>query len=367
MRARGAADAAAAPGAAPALHAAKGRGPGVFAVLGSLAACGLGLWALLALRLHSYAAPAAVSKTVLERKPALKRRDPGERDKDTHRPSPEKNTAAKAQPTGKAQPKTNTTRRNSSRGLILRGKPKDRRFALVPRPQILEGLQQTTSRSFSNWSLRAFRPSSGEERWALEALESVLQVSAQFDAPGAVTALLRAERAEARRACAEQLGLPLPSYRVHEDEQKDCQAKDWHFALSGPKGLCCAAVRPAGLFRFAQTLRQLAGEHSPANLPDFVLEDWPRFCWRGLQLDAVRHFMPVDFLKRYITALAHFKANFFHWHLTDDQSWRLFVRSRPALVNASRLTSPEFYSEQDVQELAASSLWRTARALATFG
>ncbi|CAJ1422368.1 unnamed protein product [Effrenium voratum] len=218
-------------------------------------------------------------------------------------------------------------------------------------PDFGGGLQQTTSRSFSNWSLRAFRPSSGEERWALEALESVLQVSAQFDAPGAVTALLRAERAEARRACAEQLGLPLPSYRVHEDEQKDCQAKDWHFALSGPKGLCCAAVRPAGLFRFAQTLRQLAGEHSPANLPDFVLEDWPRFCWRGLQLDAVRHFMPVDFLKRYITALAHFKANFFHWHLTDDQSWRLFVRSRPALVNASRLTSPEFYSEQDVQEV----------------
>ena len=86
-----------------------------------------------------------------------------------------------------------------------------------------------------------------------------------------------------------------------------------------------------GLFYGVQTLRQLVAA-SPHAVPAGLIEDSPRFPYRGLHLDVGRHFFPVDFIKRYIDLLATFKLNTFHWHLTEDQGWRLEIKKYPRLT-----------------------------------
>jgi hexosaminidase len=93
-----------------------------------------------------------------------------------------------------------------------------------------------------------------------------------------------------------------------------------------------------GTFYGMQTLIQLLpvpGSKSATqkiSLPTLAIEDYPRFSYRGLHLDVARHFMPVDFVKKYIDYLALHKMNYFHWHLTDDQGWRIEIRKYPRLT-----------------------------------
>jgi hexosaminidase len=60
--------------------------------------------------------------------------------------------------------------------------------------------------------------------------------------------------------------------------------------------------------------------------------DSPRFTWRGLMIDAARHFQPVDVIKRNLNAMASMKMNVFHWHLADDQGWRIEIKKHPKLT-----------------------------------
>jgi hexosaminidase len=119
-----------------------------------------------------------------------------------------------------------------------------------------------------------------------------------------------------------------------------------------------SATSPAGLFRGTQTLRQLvtrsvhaeAGASNGATargtgsrdigsraeaafvIPSVRIDDAPRFAYRGMHLDAARHFFPVDFVKRYIDLLALYRFNVFHWHLTEDQGWRIEILKYPRLT-----------------------------------
>jgi len=97
----------------------------------------------------------------------------------------------------------------------------------------------------------------------------------------------------------------------------------------------------AGVFYGIQTLRQLlpvevfgrAKAQSVAwRIPCVRIEDQPRFGWRGMHLDVSRHFMPKAFVKKYIDLLALHKMNRFHWHLSDDQGWRIEIRRYPKLT-----------------------------------
>ncbi len=67
-------------------------------------------------------------------------------------------------------------------------------------------------------------------------------------------------------------------------------------------------------------------------IPAVSIEDYPRFAYRGLHLDAGRHFFPVDFVKKYIDYIALHKMNYFHWHLTEDQGWRIEIKKYPLLT-----------------------------------
>ena len=91
------------------------------------------------------------------------------------------------------------------------------------------------------------------------------------------------------------------------------------------------AREPAGLFYGIQTLRQLVAA-SPNSVAAVRIEDAPRFAYRGMHLDVSRHFFPIEFVKKYIDTMSAFKLNTFHWHLTDDQGWRLEIRKYPKLT-----------------------------------
>lgn len=89
-----------------------------------------------------------------------------------------------------------------------------------------------------------------------------------------------------------------------------------------------------GTFYGIQTLIQLLPLQRSAtlNIPVVSIEDYPRFEYRGLHLDVGRHFMPLDFIKKYIDYIALHKLNYFHWHLTEDQGWRIEIKKYPRLT-----------------------------------
>ena len=108
-----------------------------------------------------------------------------------------------------------------------------------------------------------------------------------------------------------------------------------------PKKIQLIANEPAGLFYGFQTLLQLLPpeieEHSPSTLktwevPSVSITDNPRFKWRGLMLDVSRHFFTVEEVKKYIDQMVKYKFNVFHWHLSDDQGWRVEIKSLPELT-----------------------------------
>ncbi len=107
-------------------------------------------------------------------------------------------------------------------------------------------------------------------------------------------------------------------------------------------GVSITANTSAGLFHGIQTLRQLLPYYIFSRdkisdvkweIPCLVIRDVPQFRWRGMHLDVSRHFMSVEFVKKYIDLLAIHKMNRFHWHLTDDQGWRIEIKKYPKLTS----------------------------------
>ncbi len=87
----------------------------------------------------------------------------------------------------------------------------------------------------------------------------------------------------------------------------------------------------AGLFYGIQTLKQLIPE-TGEGMRQGVIRDRPRFAYRGMMLDVARHFLPPEYIKRFIDQMARYKFNRFHWHLTDDQGWRIEIKKYPRLT-----------------------------------
>lgn len=111
-----------------------------------------------------------------------------------------------------------------------------------------------------------------------------------------------------------------------------------------PQGVTVAASTGAGLFYGAVTLWQLlpVGVAS-ASIPSQHIEDSPRYAWRGLMLDSSRHFQSPGFIKTMLDWMAWHKLNVFHWHLTDDQGWRLEIRKYPRLTSVGAWRDDRFY------------------------
>lgn len=139
-------------------------------------------------------------------------------------------------------------------------------------------------------------------------------------------------------------------------------AEGYRIDVAG-KAITIEAAQVAGFFYAIQSLYQLLppevfGSTRVANpviwaVPACRIEDKPRYQYRGLHLDVARHFFPVAFIKKYIDLLALHKFNTFHWHLTDDQGWRIEIKKYPKLTQVGsqrRETLIGHYYESDPQQ-----------------
>lgn len=119
-----------------------------------------------------------------------------------------------------------------------------------------------------------------------------------------------------------------------------------------------------GLFYGIQTFKQLlpilveSHELNELKVPCVEIFDYPKFKWRGLNLDCCRHFMTKDFIKRYIDLLAFQKMNVLHWHLTEDQGWRIEIKKYPELTQIGAFRKYDdgtvyggYYTQDDIKEI----------------
>jgi hexosaminidase len=129
--------------------------------------------------------------------------------------------------------------------------------------------------------------------------------------------------------------------------------------LVTPDSVLVRAPSAHGLFYGVQTLRQLLPTESQTTwrVPCVSIEDKPRYGWRGMLLDCSRHFMSKEFVKRYVDLLAYHKMNVLHWHLTDDQGWRIEIKKYPKLTQVGAYRGRDhyggFYSQADIREIVA--------------
>jgi hexosaminidase len=125
-----------------------------------------------------------------------------------------------------------------------------------------------------------------------------------------------------------------------------------------PERITIAGGGPAGVFYGIQTLRQLLPPKGPKQVPAGTIGDLPRFAWRGAMLDVARHFFEVAEVKRFIDLMAAYKLNRLHLHLSDDQGWRVSIRSWPKLTLHGGSTAVGggpggYYTQQEYQQLVA--------------
>ncbi len=168
---------------------------------------------------------------------------------------------------------------------------------------------------------------------------------------------------------------------INTNENKTLGKEGYELSVSS-KSITIKANQAAGLFYGVQTLLQLFPAEIESKqivkniswqIPCVEIADYPRFAWRGLMLDVSRHFFTKEEVKRYIDEMAVYKLNLFHWHLVDDQGWRIEIKSLPKLTtvgawnekrvgfygNFSDTTDDEprnyggFYTQEDIKEIVA--------------
>ena len=145
----------------------------------------------------------------------------------------------------------------------------------------------------------------------------------------------------------------------------------------GSEKIVVTAAKPAGFFYALQTLKQLMPRNVMAGVPDNDIKEWsipaveindsPRFAWRGFMLDEGRHFYGKEEIKKIIDVMAAYKMNRFHWHLTEDQGWRIEIKKYPKLteigawrdskvcawgdVKPDGIRYGGFYTREDIKEV----------------
>lgn len=184
------------------------------------------------------------------------------------------------------------------------------------------------------------------------------------------------------------LGIPLKT-RMQETGKKKKQETDilkgsiclqnekngqvsggYHLEVS-PINITIRGNDAAGVFYGVQTLIQLLPTRAGVLpiLPSVTITDYPRFEYRGMHLDVARHYFPVAYIKKYLDYMAMHKLNYFHWHLTDDQAWRIEMKSHPALTRQGSIREGEieglypgvykelpyggYYTQEEAREIVA--------------
>ena len=182
-------------------------------------------------------------------------------------------------------------------------------IALIPKPQSLE-LKNGTFKIDKNTTIY-FEP---EFEIAGNFLNDFLQKGAGFS-------LKKTSEKEANIVFVKDASQPSEGYFLDVSDSK----------------IVIKTSDASGAFYAVQTLRQLlpsplTPEGGTVALSQLTITDFPKFQYRGMHLDCARHFFDVEFVKKYIANLALLKMNYFHWHLTDDQGWRIEIKKYPELT-----------------------------------
>ncbi len=200
----------------------------------------------------------------------------------------------------------------------------DSAYAIIPHPAGLTPQRGTFSLT-STGEIRVSDPTDHE-------LRDLAELASEMFREVGVRVRLSAEPAEQGVRDAIQL--------VLRREAGDTDSEKYRLTVTD-RGITISATAHAGLFYGLQTLRQMLpetdrddGSRTDAGLeiPAVEITDGPRFPYRGMHLDVARHFFPVAFVKRYIDLISTYKMNRFHWHLTEDQGWRIEIKKYPRLT-----------------------------------
>ena len=145
--------------------------------------------------------------------------------------------------------------------------------------------------------------------------------------------------------------------KLGEDESYELSVTDSGAKLTAPAAL--------GVLRGLQTFLQLV-QITPAGFaaPAVTIKDQPRFPWRGMLIDVSRHFIPIDVLKRNIDGMAAVKMNVLHWHLSDDQGFRVESKAFPKLTGAG--SDGMFYTQDEIRDFIAYAHDRGVRVMPEF-
>jgi len=181
-----------------------------------------------------------------------------------------------------------------------------------------------------------------------------------------------------------QTGLPLAPIRAmsaagaalrvvveqadHRPPQQPGDDESYSLEVSD-SGMRLSADRPLGVLRGIETLLQLVRQNGAGAAPGFCvpfveIHDQPRFPWRGLSLDVSRHFIPVDGVKRTIDGLAAVKMNVLHWHLSDDQGFRVESKRYPRLQQYG--SDGLYYTQAEIRDVVAYARDRGVRVVPEF-
>jgi hexosaminidase len=153
--------------------------------------------------------------------------------------------------------------------------------------------------------------------------------------------------------------------------------KEQYEIVVSDSAIVISALTNQGLFYGIQTLLQMVPfeKKNEIVIPWIKISDAPKYAWRGMHLDVCRHYFPITFIKKYIDYLAHYKMNTFHWHLTEDQGWRIEIKKYPKLTevgawrNGSMVGRYDdqkfddikyggFYTQEEIKEVVAYALQR---------
>ena len=158
---------------------------------------------------------------------------------------------------------------------------------------------------------------------------------------------------------------------IDEPKTENFNKEQYEIVVSDSK-IIISALTNQGLFYGIQTLLQIVPfeKKNEITIPSIKISDAPKYAWRGMHLDVCRHYFPISFIKKYIDYLAHYKMNIFHWHLTEDQGWRIEIKKYPKLTevgawrNGSMIGRYDdqkfdtikyggFYTQQEIKEVVA--------------
>jgi len=155
-----------------------------------------------------------------------------------------------------------------------------------------------------------------------------------------------------------------PAKLVIQCDQKFGEDESYHLQIT-PQGARLSAPNPLGVLRGLETFRQLVIS-TPQGLqaPVVDIEDHPRFAWRGLHLDVSRHWMPVPVILRNIDGMAAVKLNVFHWHLSDDQGFRVESKRFPKLQQLG--SDGLYYTQEQVRQVIVYAQDRGIRVVPEF-